>query len=228
MFIKSPFHLLPGPEESASPDGGSAGAGAADQQTGSTDTGFPAKTPVADMTPEQQAAYYLHQNRQTDNKLKGFNGFTPQDVNAMWTRLEELETERMSASDKAVKEATGKAATEAKTAAEAALRPKLHDAQFRAIAGPVLKEEEALDAVMAITDPAKFLGDDGDVDKEKVMGHLKALSAVFTGGGAQGTQQSYGHQPPAWGQASGGTGAPSRPGDAGKAAVERRHGTKTQ
>jgi hypothetical protein len=179
------------------------------------------------MTDAQKVAYYKHQNRQTDDKLKGFNGFTPEDVDGMWKRLNTLESERLTADEKAVKEATTKAATEAKTAAESALRPKLHDAQFRAIAGPVLKERDALDAVMAITDPAKFLGADGDVDEEKVMGHLTALSAVFTGGQGQG-QPGNGQQPPAWGQNSGGAGTPpARPGEAGRAAIAKRHGVKT-
>lgn len=212
-------------------EGGQGGSGAAPdgggQASGGADTGFPADTPLAQMTDAQKVAYYKHQNRQTDDKLKGFNGFTPEDVDGMWKRLNTLESERLTADEKAVKEATTKAATEAKTAAESALRPKLHDAQFRAIAGPVLKERDALDAVMAITDPAKFLGADGDVDEEKVMGHLTALSAVFTGGQGQG-QPGNGQQPPAWGQNSGGAGTPpARPGEAGRAAIAKRHGVKT-
>jgi hypothetical protein len=60
----------------------------------SPDRGFPENTPVKDMTVDQQAAYFRFQNRQADNKLAAFHGFTPQDVNAMWTRLEELEEAR--------------------------------------------------------------------------------------------------------------------------------------
>lgn len=220
-----------GSEAADGADGSQAGAeadqGGSGQPSGGADKGFPENTPLTQMTEAQKVAYYQHQNRQSDNKLKAFNGFTPQDVSVMWSRLEELETANLGANEKAVKDATTKAATEAKTAAESALRPRLHEAQFRAIAGPVLKEKEALNAVMAITDPAKFLGDDGDVDEEKVMGHLTALSAVFTGGQGQG-QPGNGQQPPAWGQNSGGAGSPpARPGEAGRAAIAKRHGVKT-
>lgn len=223
MFI-FPRHLLPDNEgSSTATDGGSAGGGATVQQTGSADTGFPAKTAVADMTPEQQAAYYLHQNRQTDNKLKGFNGFTPQDVNAMWTRLEELETEKMSASDKAVKEASTKASTDAKAAADAEWRPKLQASQLKAAAGQVIKDKAQLESFMAITDPAKFAGDDGEIDEDKVMGHL---TAIFGGSGQQsGGGQQQQHR--AWGQNSGGTSTNAKPGDAGKAAADRRFGKTT-
>jgi hypothetical protein len=220
MFIKPFFHLLPGPDDGA-PDGAGAGGGAGEQQqSGNTDKGFPADTPVADMTDAQKAAYYLHQNRQTDNKLKAFNGFTPQDVNAMWTQLEENATERLSASDKAVREATAKAVADARAAAEAELRPKYQAAQLKSAAGLVIKDKEQLESFLAITDPGKFAGEDGEIDEEKVVGHLTALL------GAPGQQQG-GQQQRNWGQQSGGQ-PPSKPGSAGLAAAGKRFGTPTK
>lgn len=216
MFIKPFFHLLPGPDDGA-PDGAGAGGVAGEQQqSGNSDREFPADTPVADMTDAQKAAYYLHQNRQTDNKLKAFNGFTPQDVNAMWTQLEESETAKLSASDKAVKDAATKAAAEAKSAADADWQPKVLAAQLESAASRVIKDDEQLESFLAITDPAKFVGEDGSVDKDKVIGHLTALF------GGQQQQSSNGQrQQKNWGQQSGGQ-PPSKPGEAGKAAADKR------
>ena len=69
---------------------------------------------------------------------------------------------------------------------------------------------------MAVTDPAKFAGENGEIDEEKVKGHLNALF-----GAAQQQQQRQ------WGQHSGGTGAPTTPGAAGKAEAQKRFGAKT-
>ena len=159
---------------------------------GNADAGFPANTPVAQMTDAQKAAYYLHQNRQTDNKLKAFNGFTPQDVSAMWSRLEELETERLSASDKALRDATEQAASAARTEVEAQWQSRVQQLQLENVASRVIKDDNQLQAFLAITDPAKFVGDNGEIDQEKVKTHLTPLLGV--GGDRQWGQ--YGSRPP--------------------------------
>lgn len=195
------------------------------QQGSGSDKGFPDNTPLAQMTLEQQVAYFKHQNRQTDNKLSAFNGFTPQDVNVMWTRLEALEGEKLTADQKALKEAATKAATEAKTAAAAEMLPRVQAAELKATAALVIKDPDQLNAFLAIADPAKFVGEDGAIDEEKVMGHLTAIY----GGSGSGQQAGNGQQHRSWGQNSGGNGVPGvKPGDAGRAAAERRHGTKTK
>ncbi|MCV7354488.1 hypothetical protein [Mycolicibacterium fluoranthenivorans] len=193
------------------------------QQSGAqsgSDKGFPDNTPVKDMTVDQQAAYYRYQNRQTDNKLAAFHGFTPQDVNAMWSRLEELEGEKLTSDQKAVKDATEKAAAEARAAAEAEYRPKLDQASLRGIAAGFLSGDQ-LEAFVATTNPAAFYGESGDVDTDKVIGHLTALF-----GGQQQQRSGVKQQAPVWGQHSGGQ-PPLRPGEAGKAAADKRFGTST-
>jgi hypothetical protein len=186
------------------------------QQSGGADKGFPENTPVKEMTTEQQAAYYRYQNRQTDNKLAAFKGVTPQQVQELQTELEGLREKSLSADQKAIKDAE----KAARAAADADWLPKLQTAQLRAIASDVLKGDQ-LEAWLSGMNPAAFAGETGEIDQEKVIGHL---TAAF-GGSDQGQgQQSNGQrQAPAWGQQSGGTGAPSRPGEAGKAAAIRRH-----
>lgn len=170
------------------------------------------------MTVDQQAAYYRYQNRQTDNKLAAFKGVTPQQVQEMQQRLEEVDRAQLTADQKAVKDAE----KAARDAADADWRPKLQTAQLRAIASDVLKGDQ-LNAWLSGMNPAAFANENGEIDQEKVMGHLTAAFGV----GGQGQQQPPGNgQPaaPAWGQQSGGTGAPIRPGETGRAALAKRHG----
>lgn len=184
--------------------------------TPSPDRGFPENTPVKDMTVEQQAAYFRFQNRQADNKLAAFHGFTPQDVNAMWTRLEELEGERLTADQKAIKDATDRAAQEARSAAEAEFRPKWDQALLRSSAAGLLTGEQ-LESFVSTTNPAAFYGENGEVDPAKVSAYLTTLL------GGQQQRPGVPPKPPAWGQH--GTGAPPvRPGEAGKAAAQKRFG----
>lgn len=142
---------------------------------GEPDRGFPDRTPVAEMTIEQRAAYYQHHNRQADNKLKAFNGVTPQDVAAMQTRIQELENEKLSESQRAAQEAANQAAADARSAAEAEWKPKLLTAQLKSAAGTVIKDSEQLTAFMSITDPSKFTGEDGQIDEERVRGYLEPI-----------------------------------------------------
>lgn len=201
-----------------------AGAAQQQQQAGASDTGFPPNTPVAEMTDAQKAAYYKHQNRQADNKLAAFKGVTPQDIEQMQTRLQELENAQLSATDKALKEAATKAATDAKSAADAEWMPKLQAAQLKSIAAPILNDAERLNAFLAMANPAHFVGDNGEIDEEKVAGQLTALFGANQGAGSQQQQQ----QPPRnWGQHSGGTGTPATPGAAGIAEAAKRYGKKT-
>lgn len=179
------------------------------------DKGYPEGTHLADMTDAQKAAYYKDQNKHTDrlrSQLSAFNGFTPDDVHAMWTRLEELEGERLTADQKAVKEATERAAAEARAAVEAEFRPRLDQSALRSAAAGFLNGEQ-LELFVATTNPAAFYGENGGVDTEKVTTYLSSLFG-----------QKPGPQPrPAWGQH---TGVPPQavPGAAGKAEALRRQG----
>lgn len=222
---------IPTTEASAAASGQSGqngGAGQSEQQqaSGGTDRGYPENTPVAEMTDAQRAAYYKHHNRQAENRLNAFKGMTPEQVQQMQTRLQELEDGKLNADQKALKDAVTKAANDAKSAADAEWRPKYQASELKSVASQVLKGEQ-LKSFMAVTDPAKFAGDDGEIDEEMVMGHL---TAIFGVGGQQGGQQQSGNghqQQPSWGQHSGGTGTPVRPGEAGRAEATKRFGAKT-
>lgn len=191
-----------------------------DSQDSVGSRGFPENTPIVEMTDSQRAAYFKHQNRQAERKLAAFKGFTPEQIQKIVSENETLKTSQLSESERTVKEAAEKAAAEARAAAEADWRPKYQAAQLKSAAATVIKDQEQLSSFMAITDPSKFSGEDGEIDEEKLMGHLTALF----GGSTQGKRPASG--PPAWGQFSGGASAGVRPGEAGKAAAEKRHGIK--
>lgn len=53
--------------------------------------GFPPSTPVADMAPEQQAAYWRHQAKKHEKAYKAFGQTSPEQVKAMAAQLAEIE-----------------------------------------------------------------------------------------------------------------------------------------
>lgn len=132
--------------------------------------------------------------------------------------LDRLRTERLTADEKALKEATDKAAEAARAEAAATWGPKYLTSELKSAAAQVINDPDQLKSFMAFADPSKFTNDDGEIDEEKVMGHLTAL---YVG---RDTQQQ--RQAPQWGQHSGNGQPPKRPGDDGRAALEKRHGVK--
>lgn len=185
------------------------------------DKGFPENTPVAQMTETQKAAYYKHQNRKAEGRLEQFKGVTPEQIQQILEENENLKAAQMSASEKAVNDAAKQAAKEAREAADAEWRPKLQSQQLRAIAGSVLKGDQ-LNAWLSGMNPAAFASDTGEIDEEKVMGHL---TAAFGVGGDR--QQPPGQQRRDWGQYSGGSQIPSKPGEAGAAEAAKRFPKKS-
>ncbi len=87
--------------------------------------------------------------------------------------------------------------------------------QLRGIVGTVLPPD-LRDSFVQYARLDAFRGDGGQIDTEKVMGHLTAIHVATQPQPEQSTRQ--------WGQTSGG-GAPGKQrGDDGRAALEKRHG----
>lgn len=182
-----------------------------------SDRGFPEGTPIATMTPEQQVAYWKHYARQHENTVKAFDGLTPQQVADMKAKLETLETEKLSADEKAIKAAREEASTAAAEAAKAEFLPKLQAAEVKSIAAEIIKGDQ-LKTFLSVINPAAFVGDNGEIDESKVMG---ALTGMF-GAPQQPMQrwQNAGQFAPAP--------PPGRPGESGRAEAARRFGTQTK
>lgn len=67
--------------------------------------GFPANTPVKDMTPEQQVAFHQAKARKLEDRLKAFGGKTPEEIAQMQADLDAARAASQSAEEKAIQDA---------------------------------------------------------------------------------------------------------------------------
>lgn len=169
------------------------------------DRGYPLNTPVADMTAEQQIAYWKYHSRKHENALKDAGDL--EELRARAARADELEAQHATESQKAAK----KAADEAVAAERKRLAPSLVAAEFRAAAKGVLTDEQR-DALLEDLDLTKYLTAKGEVDVEKVTNKVAAFAPP-----ADGKQRPF----PDLGQGKRG-GGPTRKGAAGAAEADRR------
>lgn len=199
-----------------------AAAAAAKASTGASDRGFPEGTPLEQMNVEQQLAYWKHHSRKHEDQVKAFKGVTPDKIAEYEARIGELESEKLTADERALQTAKQEAADAASAAAKAKYLPRIQTLEVKALASTVFGEDtERLKAFMDVADPSKFLGEDGQVDESKVMGHLTAMF----GQPSRGPQI----QQPRWqnaGQFSPPAPRPA-PGAAGRAEAQKRSGKKT-
>lgn len=181
--------------------------------------GFPTETPLAEMTDAQQAAYWKHHARKHEGTVKAYGGRTPQQIADLETQLNALQTERMSAEEKAVADAVSQAREATRVEVEQEWQGKYRTARLEAVAGQILTDKDQLASFMNIVDTSKFVGEDGDIDTEAVIGHLTAI---------YGKPREFGASLPQhvnWGQHGSKPPAPS--GAAlGKAEAEKRFGKK--
>lgn len=133
------------------------------------DKGFPENTPIAEMTVEQQLAYFKHHDRRKAGILSAFDGVKPEDVKAMRDRLAELERGQMDASEKALVDARA----EADTAARADEAGKWGQKLLESVTKAVLDKEQA-DSFLAIASADKFIAD-GEFDVDGLIGHLTGM-----------------------------------------------------
>ncbi|MCW2674797.1 MAG: hypothetical protein JWP14_3386 [Frankiales bacterium] len=180
-----------------------------------SDKGFPENTPVAEMTTEQQVAYWKHHSRQHEDKFKSLG-----DVEALRAKaqqFDDLQAASLTEQERAV--------AEAKAAGVAETLPKLVAAEFRVQASSRLLDARGqfdaarLKAVLEPLDLTKFVTN-GEVDEVKVKAFVDGIAPAAS----PGTQQpnlGLGGQP-------GGGGSVSKGKDAGLAEAERRFGKKQQ
>lgn len=145
-------------------DGGGGGDDPADG-----DLGFPANTPVKEMTAEQQAAYYKHASKKWEKKAKtSEKNVKPADFDQLLADAEAFRKQQedgKSPDEKALDAARQKAIVEAKAEAEREFLPVLVRAEF-ARRLPDLSDEQ-LDELLEDVAPATYYKD-GAVDKERV------------------------------------------------------------
>lgn len=146
-----------------------------------TDPGFPAETPVKDMTVDQQAAYWRHQAQKHEKEWKSWSkvhDLTPDQLQALREKADQhdaLERELMSDKDKAILEAREAASSET----TAKFAEKLVKAEFKSAAAGRL-DAECLNNVLGPLDLTKFLDKNGDVDEAKVATYVDSIAPAAT------------------------------------------------
>jgi hypothetical protein len=131
------------------------------------DQGFPADTPLTEMTAEQQVAYWKHKARAHENTVKARADYD--DLKAQAAEAKKLRKERESETEKLIREA-GEQAT---AAARAEVAPRLVMAEFRAAAAGRI-DADRLAALTEDIDLARFLAGDGSVDLTRIAAKVEA------------------------------------------------------
>lgn len=194
---------------------GSSGAGGQQSGGDAGSNGYPADTPIAEMTPAEQAAYWKAQSRKHESRVKALG--TPEEIRA-WkdasAELDKLRKANMGDQERAVAEAREQAAAD--TARKFA--GQLVAAEFRAATAGRVQAEELTDVLDSL-DLTKFLTEDGSVNVEKV----NQLAARITGEGDGGARRGAPAAFPYIGQGRRPTSSPNGLA-AGQAAFEARKG----
>jgi hypothetical protein len=118
---------------------------------------FPANTPVKDMSPEQQAAYWQDKARKHEDRVKAFGDYTPDAINALVQEREALRTASQTDQEKAVNEAreAGRSEVRALLAAE-----RVQNTLERALTG----RTPDVTALLNLDRSAFIKGDTADTD----------------------------------------------------------------
>lgn len=152
------------------------------------DQGFPAETPVSEMTPEQKAEYWKHKARKHEATAKA-----RADYDDLRSQLEELQKQKLTAEEQAVEAAREEGRREGATSTAEKLTRVAVRAEVRAVlaASGVDESDEttsAVDALLESLDVSKLTTDDG-VDTEKIAQIVRPL--VSSGTARQGDRASY-------------------------------------
>ena len=169
-------------DDSAGTDAGSGDGGSDDPGT-DDGAGFPAGTPLAEMTAEQQAAYWKRQSRKHEQQVKAL-GITPDQLSALRERasqLDALEAASRTDHENALLTAREEADKAARADEQAKILPRLVAAEFRAVAAGRL-DSTRIAQVLEPLDMGKFLTDSGEVDAAKVAAYVDGIAPAPQGG----------------------------------------------
>lgn len=133
--------------------------------------GFPSETPVADMTPEQQAAYWRDQAKKQQKKNEGIDLAKLQ---AAADELEALKAAGATDQEKALDEARREGEN---IGAEKYLKDAV-TARFQTLTG---KTDEEIETIFAHVDAKSFTDDKGVIDATKLKAYADTFGAPAGG-----------------------------------------------
>jgi hypothetical protein len=164
------------------------GASQGGQQQGDGDRGFPADTPVAEMTDKQQAAYWRYQSRKHEGQAKS-SAAELADLRPKAKQYDDLAAASRTEHERALDEAKAQARAEADR--DAAL--KIAAAEMR-VAAKGRIDDAKLAAVLEPIDMSKFLADDNTVDTARVAAFVDGIAPAQQAGGAKSPDMGQGRR----------------------------------
>ncbi|WP_346007457.1 hypothetical protein [Janibacter terrae] len=147
-------------------DGGSQETPPEEQPTPPADKGFPADTPLSEMSVEQREAYWKDKARKHEQRANERSDYDA--IKAKAERLDEIERANESEKDRAVREA----AEQARAATRAEVQQETTAAMARmALRARGVKDEE-IASFVAETNLSVFVNDEGQVDDERLLARV--------------------------------------------------------
>lgn len=138
------------------------------------DRGYPANTPLEQMTVEQREAYWKHHSRKWEGIATSRSDYDQLAEDARQWR--EHQRRALPADERARQDAVEQARRDGEAQARLALAPQLVRAEFRAAAPGV--EEDKLNSFLEDLDLSKYLKDDGTVDAARVQAKASLLPST--------------------------------------------------
>ncbi|WNM66305.1 scaffolding protein [Gordonia phage Culver] len=136
--------------------------------------GYPAETPIAEMSIEEQMNYWKRQSRKKEDQLK--KAKSPDEVEKLEQELQALKSKTQTADEKALEEALAAARAEGEQAARDFYLPALHETQLRGYAHVYIKDEKALNTWIEGIAIKNFVDTETQmVDGKKVSTYLEAI-----------------------------------------------------
>lgn len=137
--------------------------------------GYPDNTPVDQMEPEQQAAYWKYHARKHEKRSKD-----REDYDELKAKLEQYEQSQMTDTEKQIQQAR----EEAKSEVAAEYQGRMVEAVLRGNLQGHGLEDDDIENRLSFIDKTAFLTSEGEVDSDKVNAYLDSL-------GAPGKQQAW-------------------------------------
>jgi hypothetical protein len=165
-------------EAKAAADKAAADKAAADRAALEASRGFPAETPLEQMTSEQQAAYWKFQARKHENEAKSRADYD--DLKAKADELAELKAKSQTEQEKALEEARDKALREGENiGAERYLKDAVMG-RFQALTG---KSDDDVAKAFAHVDAHSFVDEKGDLNVAALQEFAGTFGPTDSGNG---------------------------------------------
>lgn len=142
--------------------------------SGDDQNGFPANTPVAEMEPAQQTAYWKHQARKHQSRADA-----RKDYDQIKTERDTLRSQGQTPADKALEDARA----EARKTAIQELGERAVDIHVNALAAAGRMTEDAAEVILDGLDRKKYLTADGELDHAKLSKYLDIVAPRRDGEG---------------------------------------------